>query len=149
MVRISLFAWLLFQVESSPNLKQPIPLCEILEHLREYDGKTITVRGTFSLEGDCNEPQAPDDPRYPAPRRRAVNAIVAEFPSGAEFVEPFKSAIQQSDRHWQQGYDSVATFVGRLDVKRVGGTGFGHLGSFPARLNITSVSNVARGKKIP
>jgi len=143
---------MLFQgkTPATGDSQRPIPICEVLENLRAYDGQTIVVRAGWngSLVGDCKPPQSPDDPRYPLPGELLVNAIlVAPLPVNAEQVEPFKTPLQQFDRLWKEGYDVFATFVGRLQVKRPGGFGFGHLGGYSAQISVMGIKDVTPGKK--
>jgi len=131
------------------NSQSPVQVCEVLENLEKYKDKVIAVRGTFGLQGDCKPPQGPTDPRYPAPGEQVVNSIWGEFPPNAGFMEAFSEALRQYNLYSKQGYEPVATFVGRLEVKEFGRRGFGHLGDFPARLLVTHITSVVRGKKKP
>jgi hypothetical protein len=149
---LSPILFLIALLQASGAAPAPIPICDVLENLRAYDGKTIVVRAkwTGELVGDCKPPQSPDDPRYPRPGEILVNAIgIASMPIEVANTEPLKTALQQFDKWFWQGYDVYGTFVGRLEVKKPGGFGFGHLGTYSAQIVVTRIEDLERGKKGP
>jgi hypothetical protein len=128
--------------------QQPLPLCEILENLRAYENKTVIVEGrNFNLTADCRSPQGPEDPRYHLPSRLLYNI---DMRPDSAYQDGYAKAFQEYQRLWEQGYDVLATFTGRLEVMPAGGFGFGHLNSAAARIIVTRIDNIrTTGKKGP
>jgi hypothetical protein len=144
---------LLFQLGSQGTVDSPKPLeiCDVLENLNLYAGKTVVVRAKWegTLEGSCKPPQSSDDPRTPVQGRYVVNGIaIAPLSADAERTALLKTQLQDIFRLSDEGYGVMATFTGRLEVKPPGRLGFGHLGSYPAQIVLMRIEDVKRsGKK--
>lgn len=135
---------------------QAISICDLLQSVRSYRGKTVTVRGIYwsGLRQACTEPFSTGDHTWPS----AINLVDSDYVAGTEDSVRFKTDCGSWDR-----LDEIAiregragrreeiwvTMTGKLrapqayirkDGRVVGG--YGHLGVFPAELVVERVFDV-------
>jgi len=144
------------QHSEKPASLQPISICDLLQSVRSYRGKTVTVRGIYwsGLRQTCTQPFSTSDHTWPS----AINLVDSDYVAGTEESVPFKT-----DRESWDKLDEIAiregkagrreeiwvTVTGRLRAPeayirkdgRVRG-GYGHLGVYPAELVVERVSDV-------
>jgi hypothetical protein len=154
----------IFQLpQLEPINRQPLSVCEVLQDLKTYRGQIIQIRGRWtgdSLEGDCPTSLKTGDYEWPsAVVLTQPNSSIVESEEPAKWkadMPAYRRALRELERRSQDSV--VATFVGRLDardrlevltnnVPQPVPVGYGHLGTYPARLVIITVKEVVAQRR--
>jgi hypothetical protein len=145
--------------------KQPLPVCEVFEHIDRYDGKMITVRGVFNHEihgAALSGEGCPAAARYSVPGQDPSFWLIMPEEAEMDGARPVKF---QMDPKGFAEYERIPrprgtelvrveiTVVGQLNVFKAfklnhwpnnsyTGNGFGPGGRYPAVLVMQTVKDV-------
>ncbi len=145
------------QVETAP---QPLTVCEVLDALKDYNGRLITVRGLDTgaegrfLAANCERPLVTEDFAWPSfielhyPDRLAKRLeFDAAYKSGQAINDAYrKMGVRKTDKLFTTitGILYTDSDLGRRVISRSGvryGSGFGAGNFAPASLEVRSESD--------
>ena len=155
-------------VRESAQKPPRVSVCEVFQQIDTYRNKLVTVTGIYyyGLRDQC--PNGPSSDGIPWPT--AIDLVNSESPEldeePVDFATEFAGFFRLLDlaeallQRGQRGNrEIVATITGKLHIQRdyrqsrggkgLVGTGFGHLGVFPARMVVLRVDKVRVRPKVP
>jgi hypothetical protein len=149
-----------------PNMQTPVSVCQVLENLQQYDGKTVEIRGPWrggDLWDNCAVQKASNeriaDWKWPnaigvlLPDGRRLPPLASPALSRAAY-ESARAIVEQIAK--QRNTLPLATIVGRIEVRDLSdifkpGTtvAWGRPASFHAFLIATSIRDISGDPIVP